>query len=470
MLRAMKDGEAALRRDGEPWWGDGPAHAHHVVIVGAGFGGLRAARALARAPVEVSVLDRHNHHTFQPLLYQVATAALNATDVAAPIRRVLRRQANAHVLMTEITRVDVARRRVVCHEGELGYDSLILATGATHAYFGHDDWAPLAPGLKTIGDALEMRARVLSAFEAAEREDDPALRQEWINFVVVGAGPTGIELAGALSEIARQTLVHDFRRVDPRRARVVLVEAAHRVLPMMAPEDSELARRQLERIGVEVRTGAPVTAIDAEGARIGGERFRARTVLWAAGVAASPLGRTLGVPVDRAGRVIVNPDLTVPGHPEVYVIGDLASLVVGDKQVPGLAPAAIQEGAHAALNIRRTLAGEPRLPFHYKDRGTLATIGRAAAVADFGRVKFGGLLAWLAWLVVHIAFLVGFRNRFFVLLEWAWSFVTFDRGARVILAERTGATPLPAAKQAAPAVAAPREGAPSAPSPAHSIH
>jgi NADH dehydrogenase len=454
----MKNGEPGPRRDGERWWGDGPFPRHHVVIVGAGFGGLAAARALRRAPVEITVLDRHNHHTFQPLLYQVATAALDASDIAAPIRRVLRRQRNARVLMEEITAVDTARRKVVCLDGELGYDSLILATGATHAYFGHPEWSGLAPGLKTLGDALEMRTRVLYAFEAAEREDDPALRQEWITFVVVGGGPTGIELAGALSEIARQTLVHDFRRVDPRRARVVLLEAAARVLPQMVSEVSAMAERQLERICVEVRTGAPVTAIDEEGVWLGRERIRARTVLWAAGVAASPLGRSLGVPLDRAGRVLVAPDLTVPGHPDVYVIGDLAALAVGGKPVPGVAPAAIQEGRHTAFNIRRALSDLPRLPFCYEDRGTLATIGRAAAVADFGRVKIGGLPAWLAWLFVHILFLVGFRNRFFVMLEWVWSYLTFDRGARVILGERTGAASLPAVKQA-PAAAAPREGA-----------
>ncbi len=431
-----------------------------MVVVGAGFGGLAAVRALRHAPVAVTVLDRQNHHTFQPLLYQVATAALNASDIAAPIRRVLRRQKNAHVLMEEITAVDTARRKVVCEDGELGYDSLILAAGATHAYFGHEDWAPLAPGLKTLGDALEIRTRVLSAFEAAEREDDPVRRQEWITFVVVGAGPTGIELAGALSEIARETLVHDFRRVDPRRARVLLLEASPRVLPLMVPEISAMAERQLEHICVEVRTGVPVTAIDEEGVWLGRDRVRARTVLWAAGVAASPLGRTLGVPVDRAGRVLVEADLTLPGHPEVYVIGDLASLAVDGKRVPGLAPAAIQEGRHAALNVQRTLAGQPRLPFHYEDRGTLATIGRAAAVADFGRFKIGGLFAWLAWLFVHIFFLIGFRNRFFVMLEWVWSYVTFDRGARVILGARTGAAPLPAVKQVPATIAPPREGAP----------
>jgi NADH dehydrogenase len=403
-----------------------------VVIVGGGFGGLQAARALRRAPVEITLIDRENHHTFQPLLYQVATAVLNATDIAVPIRRVLRRQRNAWVVMAEVVAVDPRAKRVCCRDQELGYDTLILATGATHAYFGHEDWAALAPGLKTIDDGLAIRSRVLCAFEAAEREDDPAARAQWITFVVVGAGPTGVELAGALSEIARETLVADFRRVDPAATRVVLIEAAPRVLPQMEPEVSEKARLQLERLQVEVRTGAAVTAIDEGGVWVGDERIPARTVLWAAGVAASPLGRSLGVPLDRAGRVLVEPDLTVPGHPDIYVIGDLAWFVSDGKPVPGVAAAAIQEGRHTAANIERTLRGQPREPFHYRDRGTLATIGRAAAVADLGRVKLSGLVAWLVWLFVHIVFLVGFRNRFSVLLEWAWSYLTSERGARLI--------------------------------------
>jgi NADH dehydrogenase len=404
--------------------------------VGAGFGGLAAARALARAPVQLTVVDRHNHHTFQPLLYQVATAALNATDIAVPIRRILRRQANARVVMAEVVAVDPAERLVRCKAGELAYDTLILATGAAHSYFGHQDWAPVAPGLKTVADALEIRNRVLCAFEAAEREDDPARRAEWITFVVVGAGPTGIELAGALSEIARETLVHDFRRVDPKAARVIIVEATPRVLPALPVETGEMARRQLEQLGVEVRTGSMVTGIDWQGLWLGPERLRARTVLWAAGVAASPLARSLGVPLDRAGRVLVQPDLTVPGHPEIFVIGDLAATTSGGRPVPGVASAAMQEGRLVARSIERSLRGEPREEFVYRDRGSLATIGRAAAVADFGRVKLGGLAAWLLWLFVHIAYLIGFRNRFSVLLEWAWSYLTFDRGARLITDER----------------------------------
>jgi NADH dehydrogenase len=409
---------------------------HHVVIVGGGFGGLQAARALRRAPVEITLIDRENHHTFQPLLYQVATAALDASDIAMPIRRVLRRQRNARVVMAEVTAIDPRRRRVCCQDDEVGYDTLVLATGATHAYFGHDEWADRAPGLKSVEDALEIRNRVLLAFEAAEREEDPVRRQQWITFVVVGGGPTGVELAGALSEVARQTLVHDFRRVHPEAARVILIEAAPRVLPQMAPDLTEKARLQLEKVRVEVRTGVRVTAIDDEGVSLGDERIPALTVLWAAGVAASPLGRSLGVPLDRAGRVRVEPDLTVPGYPDVYVLGDLASLVVDGMPVPGLAAAAIQGGRHTAENIERTLRGLPREPFRYVDRGTLATIGRAAAVADFGRIKLSGLVAWLAWLFIHLVFLVGFRNRFAVLLEWCWSYLTFDRGARVIIGEQ----------------------------------
>jgi len=427
------------------WWQTGPCPRHHVAIVGGGFGGLYAARALRRAPVEITLLDRSNHHTFQPLLYQVATAALNATDIAAPIRRVLRRQENVRVMMVDVKAIDPANKRVICAGHELAYDSLILATGATHSYFGHEEWARVAPGLKTVDDALEIRRRVLFAFEAAEREDDTALRKEWITFVIVGAGPTGVELAGALSEIARKTLARDFRRFDPREARVVLLEGTKRVLPSMEPEVSESARRQLEEHQVEVRTGALVTGIDEDGVWIGEERIRARTVLWAAGVAASPLGRSLGAPLDKAGRVKVNPDLTVPGYEEIYVIGDLATLSQEDgKPVPGVAAAAIQEGKHAAKNIERSLRGLGREPFHYVDKGMLATIGRAAAVADFGKIKLSGFVAWMLWLVVHVVYLIGFRNRFSVLLEWAWAYFTHERGARLITGE------LPLARGALP--------------------
>lgn len=408
----------------------------HVVIIGAGFGGLYAARALGREPVRVTVLDRHNHHTFQPLLYQVATAGLNPGDIAAPIRRVLRKYKNTSVLLAEVKAIDPARKRVICEDGEISYDKLIVAAGASHSYFGHEEWAPVAPGLKTIEDALEIRRRILLAFEAAEREPDPERRAAWMTFVVVGGGPTGVELAGALSELARHTLVHEFRHINPCKARIILLEGAGQVLPTYVPELGEKARQQLMELNVDVRTNCLVTHIDAEGVSIGDKRIAAKTVLWGAGVAASPLARSLGAPLDRAGRVLVEPDLTVPGHEDIYVIGDLASLKQEDgSPVPGVAPAAIQEGRHAARNIARTLKGLPRLPFRYRDRGSMATIGRAAAVADFGRVKLSGLLAWLAWLVVHVAFLIGFRNRFLVLFSWAWSYLTYERGSRLITGE-----------------------------------
>ena len=405
------------------------------MIIGAGFAGLRAARVLGRAPVRVTVLDRRNHHLFQPLLYQVATAAVSPGDIAAPIRHVLRRQRNTLVLLADVHAIRPRERVVVLDRGEQTYDRLVLATGATHSYFGHPDWARIAPGLKTVEDATEIRRRLLGAFEMAEREVDPARRVPWLTFVVVGGGPTGVELAGALAEIARRTLTQDFRRFSPASARVLLVEAAPRVLPPYPPELSEKARRQLERLGVEVRSGARVTAIDSGGVTLDDvERIEARTVLWGAGVAASPLARSLDVPLDRAGRARVNPDLTVPGHPEIFVIGDVAA--VGDAErgglVPGVAPAAIQEGRHVAENIARAIRGEPLRPFRYRDKGSLATIGRAAAVASIGPLRFSGLPAWLAWLVVHIYFLIGFRNRVAVILQWAWSYVTFGRGARLI--------------------------------------
>ena len=403
-----------------------------MAVLGAGFAGLAAARALARAPVKVVVVDRRNHHLFQPLLYQVAAAALNPADIAQPIRRVLRRQRNAEVLLAEVTGVDLARRRVLLADGEIEYQQLILATGATHSYLGHPDWAALAPGLKTVEDALEIRRRVLTAFERAEREPDAGRRRALMTFVIVGGGPTGVELAGALAEIARRTLAADFRHIAPERSRVVLVEAAPRVLPTYPEALSGSARRQLERLGVEVHTGAPVSAIDEGGAVVAGDRLEAATVLWAAGVEASPLARSLRTALDRAGRVRVNPDLSVPGHPEAYVVGDLAWLEEDGRPIPGVAPAAIQEGRHAAKNVLRALRGEPGLPFHYRDKGLLATIGRGAAVAAIGRVRLTGLLAWLAWLLVHIYFLIGFRNRLAVLLQWAWSYLTFERGARLI--------------------------------------
>lgn len=404
-----------------------------MVIVGCGFGGLAAARALARVPVQVTVLDRSNHHLFQPLLYQVATAALNPSDIASPIRRILRNQENAEVFLAQVKAVEPDQKRVLLDAGELPYDYLIVATGATHAYFGHDDWARFAPGLKTIPDALEIRRRVLSAFEYAERESDPERRRAWMTFVIVGGGPTGVELAGTLAQVARKTLARDFDRINPAEARVLLLEGSPRVLGAYAEELSESAKRQLEQLGVEVHTQTRVTKIDGDGVNVGDRRIEAKTVLWAAGVAASHLARSLGAPLDRAGRVEVNPDLTVPGHEDIYVIGDLAASKQPDgTPVPGVAPAAIQMGKWAARNIARTLRGRPREPFRYRDKGMLATIGRAAGVAQLGRFKFSGLLAWLLWLFVHIFFLIGFRNRLMVIIEWAWSYVTYDRGARLI--------------------------------------
>jgi NADH dehydrogenase len=403
-----------------------------VVILGGGFGGLAAARVLGRHDVRVTVVDRRNHHVFQPLLYQVATSGLSAPDIAAPIRHILRRP-NTEVLLAEARGVDLARRTVVLEDGEIAYDALIVATGATHSYFGHADWEEHAPGLKTLEDALEIRRRVLLAYEKAERETDEAARRQWLTFVVIGAGPTGVEMAGTLAEIARLTLRKDFRRIDPASARVVLVEAADRVLPPYPPDLSVKARRQLERLGVEVRLGAAVTAVERDGVELGAERIAARTIVWAAGVAASPLGRALSPQVDRAGRVPVAPDLTLAGHPEVSLVGDIVSLQQDGKPVPGVAPAAMQMGRHAAENVLRTLRGEPRRAFRYADKGSLATIGRKSGVADFGRLHMSGLLAWLAWLLIHVFFLIGFRNRLVVMSDWAWAYFTHQRFARLIL-------------------------------------
>ena len=407
-----------------------------VVILGGGFGGLYAAKALARAPVDIILIDRRNHHLFQPLLYQVATAGLSAVDVGEPIRKVLRRQGNATVLMAHAERVDVLGRRVLLAGGsEMAYDYLIVATGATHSYFGNDEWQEHAPGLKTIEDALTIRRKLLSAFERAEATADEDERRAWITFVVVGGGPTGAETAGAMAEVARHTLAQDFRRFDPGDARILLIEGADRILPAYPPELSAKAQRQLERLGVEVRTGTMVTAVDATGVVAGGERIDSGLVVWGAGVAASPLGATLGAPLDRAGRVLVEPDLSVAGHPEVFVIGDLAAVRKGEDQVPGIAPAAIQGGHHAAASIRRALRGLPAEPFSYRDRGSMATLGRKAGVAVIGRLRLSGLMAWLCWLFVHIFFLIGFRNRFVVMFEWAWSYFTYQRSARLILNE-----------------------------------
>jgi len=413
-----------------------PPSPTRVVVVGAGFGGLTAARTLANAPVRVTVVDRRNHHLFQPLLYQVATAALSPGDIAYPIRSILRRQKNAAVFLADAVSVDPASREVVLTDGRIGYDFLILATGARHSYFGHADWEPLAPGLKTLEDALEMRRRILLAFERAEREADEGRRRALLTFVIVGGGPTGAELAGAIAEISRHVLASDFREIDPRESRIELLEAGPRILPAFPPDLSKTAAESLARLGVEVRTGAAVTAIRPGVVEMGEKRLEAGTILWAAGVAASPLARSLGVPVDRAGRVPVEPDLSVPGHPEIFVIGDLAAFLhQTGNPLPGVAPVAIQQGRHAAKNIERILRGEGSLPFRYHDRGNLAVLGRAAAVADLPRFRMSGFVAWLFWCLVHILNLIGFRNRFLVMFEWAWAYLTWQRGARLITGE-----------------------------------
>jgi len=412
-----------------------------VLIVGAGFGGLYAARSLARQPVSVTVVDRRNHHVFQPLLYQVATAALSPGDIASPIRWILRRQQNVEVLMGEVDRVDLARREAHLTDGsEIPYDFAIVAAGATHAYFGHDDWQPYAPGLKTLEDALEIRRRVLLAFERAERESDPERRAALLTFVVVGAGPTGVELAGALAEISRQSLARDFRHFDPGSARIILVEAGPSVLATFPETLRASAEEDLRHLGVDVRTRTAVTYVGPGIVQAGDQTIASETVLWAACVAASPLGKSLGVPVDRAGRVLVNDDLSIPGHPEVFVIGDLASLNGADgRPLPGVAQVAIQMGKHAVDNVVRTISGQPRTPFVYHDRGNMATIGRASAVADLGRIRLKGFVAWVAWIFVHILNLIGFRNRLVVMVQWAWAYLTFQRGVRLITGERAKA-------------------------------
>jgi NADH dehydrogenase len=405
----------------------------HIVVVGGGFGGLSAARALKRAPVRVTLIDRANHHLFQPLLYQVATAGLPAPQIAAPIRQLLRRQANCRVLMGEVERIDRSSRTVHFGGGSLAYDHLIVAAGASHAYFGQDHWQPHAPGLKTLDDALLIRRRILAAFERAERESDPARRAAALTFVVVGAGATGVELAGTLAEIARHTLPAEFRDSDPRCARVLLLEGSDRVLPPFAPDLSRKAELQLRCLGVEVRCNARVTDIDAEGVRLNHERIAADTVLWAAGVAASPVGATLGAAVDRTGRVQVQLDLTLPGDPRVQVVGDLAAIMQAGAPVPGVADAAEQAGRHAARNIVAQLSGGSTRPFRYRHIASVATIGRNKAVADLGGLRLWGRPAWWFWLLIHVLFLIGFRNRLVVMVDWAWSYFTFDRHARLIL-------------------------------------
>ncbi|AIF49494.1 NAD(P)/FAD-dependent oxidoreductase [Dyella japonica] len=406
----------------------------HVVILGGGFGGLAVAHDLADTKARITLIDRRNHHLFQPLLYQVATAGLSAPSIAAPLRQILRKHANVTVLMDEARDVDLDHKVVKLARGDMPYDALVVATGATHAYFGHDEWENHAPGLKTLEDAFAIRRRVLVAFERAEREEDPAQRQAWLNFVIVGGGATGVELAGTVAEIARHTLPREFRRADPRRANVLLVEAGPRLLPALDPDLSDKAHRQLEKLGVQVRLDTAVTAIDADGVMLAGTPYAARTVLWAAGVAASPLGRKLGAPVDRAGRVLVEPDLSLPGHPDVFVIGDLAAVTQANgKPVPGVAPAAKQMGRYVAALLKARWRGQTDIkPFAYRDDGALATIGRMAAVAQFGRLKLSGILAWWVWLIVHIAFLIGFRNRMVVMLDWAWAYWTYQRHARIV--------------------------------------
>lgn len=420
-----------------------PSQEPHVVIIGGGFGGLYAARKLGNKPVRVTLIDRKNHHTFQPLLYQVATAGLSPGEISAPIRGVLARFQNIEVLLGDVSGFDLERKIVKidsheftgdrAHPGELSFDYLLVATGASHNYFAHPEWARYAPGLKTLEDATEIRRRIFLAFELAERQTRLTGVQPPINFVVVGGGPTGVELAGTLVEIARRVLARDFRSIDPARARVILVEAGPRVLPTYPEDLSASAVKQLQQLGVEVMTNSKVTNITDDHVQIGDTQLPAAVTLWGAGVAASPLGRNLGVPVDKAGRVIVQPDLTIPGHPNVFVIGDLASAKEPDgKPVPGVAPAAMQMGEFAAKSILGDLTGKGRRKFDYHDKGSLATIGRAAAVADFGRVHLSGFIAWMSWLMVHIFFLIGFRNRLIVLLQWAWAYFTFQRGARLI--------------------------------------
>ncbi|MBL9124490.1 MAG: NAD(P)/FAD-dependent oxidoreductase [Planctomycetaceae bacterium] len=436
------------------------AEPHRVVIIGGGFGGLNAARALRHAPVEVTLIDRRNFHLFQPLLYQVATGGLSPANIAAPLRAILEQQANARVILGEVSRIDLADRSVQLGGEPIPFDTLVVAAGAQDSYFGHDDWEELAPGLKSLEDATEIRGRVLSAFEEAELSEDLAARQSWLDFVVVGGGPTGVELAGAIAELARHTLKNNFRRIDPAAARIVLIEGEPQVLPSFSPKLRLRAQRSLAQLGVTLELGARVVAISPTGVTVrrGDEvtEIPARTVLWAAGVRANPLGRQIaeqtGTAVDRGGRLIVGPDCTVAGRPEVFVIGDLAAFQHGtERPLPGLAPVAIQQGRYVARAIRSRLAGREVPPFKYRDRGSMATIGRARAVAAVGPLEFGGILAWLAWLFIHLLFLVGFQNRLLVLVQWAINYFTRNRAARLITGEpaaRFADLDLPAARAA----------------------
>ena len=409
-----------------------------VVIIGAGFGGLNAALSLAHLPVKITLIDRRNHHNFQPLLYQVATAGLSPGEIATPIRWIMRKHRNVEVLLGEVDELDLERRVAKFDDREILYDYLIVAAGASHAYFGHDEWEPFAPGLKTIEDALEIRRRVLLAFELAERRAASSGENIQLNFVIVGGGPTGVELAGTLSEIARRALADEFNSIDTRSARIVLLEGGPRILPAYPEDLSRSAEQQLRALGVEVHTSTMVTNVEPAAVYTGATRLPAAVILWAAGVAASPLGKKLGAPVDRAGRVMVNADLSLPGHPEVFVVGDLAALKGKNGQlVPGVAQAAIQQGKATARNIANELEGKPRRNFHYLDKGSIATIGRAAAIAEFGKIHISGFIAWLSWLFVHIFFLIGFRNRILVMIQWAWSYFTFERGAQLITGDQT---------------------------------
>ncbi len=411
-----------------------------VIIIGGGFGGLYAAKELAKSPVEITLLDRKNHHVFQPLLYQVATAGLSPANISAPIRSILRKQKNVEVLLAEAKHIDVANKQVITDGLTLPYDYLIIATGARHSYFGKDEWEKYAPGLKSLEDALEIRRRILTAFESAEKAATPEEKTATLTFIIVGGGPTGVELAGAIAEIAKFTLVKDFRHIDPRQAKILLFEAEPNILPMYSEKLIASAVKQLQSLGIEVQCNSRVNVLNEKEVEVNGKRIRAHTILWAAGNVASPLAKSLGVPLDKAGRVIVNEDLTLPGHPEIQVIGDIACFVIARSEatrqslgsLPGVAQVAIQQGRHAARNIKSVISSKGMVPFHYKDLGSMATIGRNLAIADLGFTQLTGFLAWLSWLFIHIIWLIGFRNRFLVLFEWAYAYVTYTKGARLI--------------------------------------
>lgn len=404
-----------------------------VVIIGAGFGGLRAARALRDAPVDITVIDRTNYHLFQPLLYQVATAGLSPADISAPIRHILHRQRNTLVLMAEVTGIDLEKQQVITHDRSVPYDYLIVATGAKHSYFGHDEWERYAPGLKSVTDATLLRRKILQAFEQAEMETDPERVRSLLTFVLVGGGPTGVEMAGAIAELAHAALASDFRHIDPQSARIILVEAMPRILSAFSEELADRAGEALHRLGVEVRTGSPVESIDADGVVIAGQRLSTKNVIWTAGVAASSAGTWLNAETDRAGRVKVNDDLTLPGHENVFVIGDTSNLVQDGKPLPGVAPVAMQEGEYVGEVIAHRVTAKAALPpFHYRNKGNLATVGRSFGIVDLGWIRFSGFIAWVTWLAVHIFFLIGFRNRILVMFQWAWAYLTYQRGARLI--------------------------------------